>query len=260
MGTCESPQRVAICIGGGVRTFTDPAVYTSVGRNLIGSFANGSLGDTAVVFTSLKLSDTMGRASALNNKLSSVKSQATEGDVHTVLHWLAQANPHAHIVPPKLSQNLSAYDMARCGDLPRHWTGMTCLWPMALSRHHEQAVLAQLETRYWCGEAMKSWLESHRDMPPFDWLLITRPDILFHSPVTRACLWDAKDISFTTTVAPDSTFVLPAVDFESLGSGWRDWQQCKDLTDLGYTMRPERVLQEKFKKSLLHVPHEQVSV
>ena len=68
---------------------------------------------------------------------------------------------------------------------------------------------------------------------------MTRPDIGYPQRAAPHCMWNSSAISLPTlphrrgALPLDRSFAVPGSLLHNLGRGWRDWQGCTRLWDLG---------------------------
>ena len=231
-GACErdAAPRIAVCIGGGARTFGVPAVHESIGQELIGNFADGAPREHVVIFPSLTLQDANDRAKALDGRLALGRTPTISTSKETVMRGLRHLNLSYTVAPPVLLHSSNSYDAGRCGALPPDPEfPVKFSWGEALAAAHQQSVLGQLETRFRCEESIKEWTRGHRNTT-FDWIVFTRPDQFYGRPAMPYCKFASELPSVAHGYNNGNIFVLPSTLLEALGNGWRNWLACRHLT------------------------------
>lgn len=195
-----SAPRVATCLVGGARTFTAPLVHQSIRRNFIEAFG----GRPSHVFAVIKLQDA--RSDESRGSANVTHLDASEAAVHAALDYIGVSPKHARLLvngtgsltlptPPCVESYLRgpAADAKRGRFEPG-------------TPEQVWSLLGQLEGRALCHSLIEQ--AEGRNGREYDVVLLTRPDVMWPTPVMPYCMHDLR----LPLKKRDWVFVMPRAE------------------------------------------------
>ena len=96
---------------------------------------------------------------------------------------------------------------------------------------------------------MHSWKQCSKSAARYDWLIVTRPDVLFRSKMSRHREWNST-ASMIDTDPREKVMVMQNAHIPDISQGWQRWKNCVSFfPDLGCATRPETILQRETSAS-----------
>lgn len=181
-------ERVAVCIAGAARTFTQPAVYLPMRQNLI-----DAIGGNTTVFARIKVADDHS-----DPRIRDI--HATAGAPSSVGTTLARALRHLGLSRREHLQILTDANDA-CPTCPYLSAFRTLPDPLpqpftfadhTQSKQYLRGLCGQLSNRGSCNDMIVA--EERRTRLRFDRVVFVRPDFQFTLPVEPFCFWRNRNV------------------------------------------------------------------
>jgi len=213
-------MKLAVCIAGAPRSIHREEVHKAFVHNMILPFCDG-LCDQVSMFMILK-NESFSRSVALRGRL---YDNPQEKKVKTALAYLSGHVTNMHV------EEWSAREYrSNCSS----WQGR-CTYEKTLARAHVQSVVGQMHSWSWCSKGV-----AH-----YDWLIVTRPDVLFRSKMSSHEKW-AMNVSMSDEDPRERVMVVHKTHVRDIAQGWQRWNRCESLfKDMGCATQPETVLQKE---------------
>jgi hypothetical protein len=211
---------LAVCVAGAPRSLHLAEVHTSLVRHLLTPFCESAC-ERLDVFVLLK-NETFSRSAALNGM---VYDPPRGAGVEAALRlWRRRATSVQVERWPEKTYTA-----------PCAWKGR-CAYGRLLARAHVQSVVGQMHSWSWCA----------RRAANHDWLVVTRPDVLFRRDVAGRTRWSVDAVSMSDSDPRERVMVVPRTRLTDVARGWKRWKACESrLPDLGCATQPETVLQHE---------------
>lgn len=213
-------MKLAVCIAGATRSMHREEVHKAFVHNLILPFCDGMC-DHVGMFMILK-NESFSRSVALRGKLHDAPPQ---DKVKRAIAYLKPRVNSIHVEEWSVLEYRSNCPL---------WKGK-CTYQKNLVRAHVQSVVGQMHSWSWCSKRADH----------FDWLIITRPDVLFRTKMSSHKKW-AMNVSMSDTDPRERVIVVQSTHIPDIARGWRRWNNCESLfPDTGCATKPEVILQKE---------------
>jgi hypothetical protein len=212
---------ISVCIAGAPRSIHRAEVHQSLVSNLILPFCHGMC--DRIDMNVLLKDETFSRSMALKGITYDVPRKEA---VDTALKFFGTHTTSLHV---KRWPSRTYVPPSRCT-----WNG-TCSYEKKLARAHVQSVIGQMHSWYWCAKHATN----------HDWLIISRPDVLFRSKFSSYTKW-TRNVSMSDEDPRERVIVVHKTRILDLMRGWKRWRACTSVyPDLGCETQPETILQRE---------------
>ena len=211
-------ERVAICIAGAARTFTQPAVYLPMRRNLIDAF-----GGNATVFARIKVADD--HADPRIRDIHVGAPDRIDAALAQALRHLGLSRREHLQIPTEVDECPACPYLSGFHTLPDPLPQPFTFEAHTQSTKYLRALCGQLANRGSCNDMIVT--EEQRTGLKFDRVIFARPDFQFTLPLEPFCFWrdrneNARDWAYVLNrAAADKLLKVPRDRFYACDTTFR---------------------------------------